>query len=616
MPKKQPDIQNLADELISRLPQPVWVLQWESPPDLGSFRIVAANPAAGTDLGFPIASVLGTTIAESFPDLLTTGIPAAFMETITSGAPVRLRRVRYSDERIPDRVLDLNIFPLGGQSIGVITDDITTRWADEERLRLEEGLLAQAGRLAHVGTFRYDARTSRMTWSEEVYRIFGLTVDEFDGTLEGFFQQIHDDDRDRARSCINEAFTSREACRLRARTKRMNGSAHVIELVWLVDQDEGGQTTGMHGVCVDITERKKTDHEPISDEPFRMLVDRVRDYAIFMLDPGGRVVTWNEGAQRIKGYTREEIVGQHISRFYTPEDVERGRPAVLLAAAEKDGRVEEEGWRVRKDGTRFWADVIITALRGDDGELRGFAKVTRDLTERRESELALAELSGRLLQMQDDERRRIARELHDSTSPLLTGLVAKLYNARQRAKGKDDQLTALLDDALTNAEATTTVLRSVTSLLHPPLLDESGLAASIKWYANAFAGRNSIQVDLEFPPRLERLDRDIEIALFRFVQEGFANVILNLGMKRVKVSMHSDGEIVIEIRGEGRDAPAGLLSDLRMSRGDVGIGIAGMRERLRKLGGKVDVSTTGGGITITGTIPRPHPKEEQRRARA
>jgi PAS domain S-box-containing protein len=119
---------------------------------------------------------------------------------------------------------------------------------------------------------------------------------------------------------------------------------------------------------------------------FRLLVEAVEDYAIFLLAPDGRILTWNLGAQRIKGYTADEIIGQHFSRFYTPEDQEAGRPAALLGWAAEYGRYEDEGWRVRQDGTRFWADVILTALRDETGEPYAFAKITRDLTERRAAE--------------------------------------------------------------------------------------------------------------------------------------------------------------------------------------------------------------------------------------
>ena len=130
-------------------------------------------------------------------------------------------------------------------------------------------------------------------------------------------------------------------------------------------------------------------------------MDAVVDYAIFMLDPQGRVVSWNAGAQRIKGYAAGEIVGQHFSRFYPPEDAAAGKPARVLAEAARAGRFEEEGWRVRKDGSRFWASVVVTALRDGAGALRGFAKVTRDLTARRRAEAerrrrAAAEEAARL----------------------------------------------------------------------------------------------------------------------------------------------------------------------------------------------------------------------------
>jgi PAS domain S-box-containing protein len=125
------------------------------------------------------------------------------------------------------------------------------------------------------------------------------------------------------------------------------------------------------------------------EDIFRLLVETVRDYAIFLLDPEGYVSSWNAGAAAFKGYSAEEIIGQPLERFYTQEDARAGKPRRLLRRAEADGRVEDEGWRVRKDGSKFWADVVITALHNDHGQLVGYAKVTRDLTERREAEEAI-----------------------------------------------------------------------------------------------------------------------------------------------------------------------------------------------------------------------------------
>jgi PAS domain S-box-containing protein len=133
-----------------------------------------------------------------------------------------------------------------------------------------------------------------------------------------------------------------------------------------------------------------------SDEIFRLLVDSVRDYAIFLLDPEGHVVSWNAGAERIKGYRAEEILGKHFSCFYPPIDLANGKPQRELQEATKTGSIEDEGWRVRKDGSRFWANVIITALRDEQGTIVGFAKVTRDLTERRLVEESLARAHAEL----------------------------------------------------------------------------------------------------------------------------------------------------------------------------------------------------------------------------
>ncbi|HEY9608036.1 response regulator, partial [Allocoleopsis sp.] len=120
-----------------------------------------------------------------------------------------------------------------------------------------------------------------------------------------------------------------------------------------------------------------------SEERYRLLVERVKDYAIFMLDPSGRIVSWNSGAERIKGYRADEIIGQSFSRFYPSSEIQRGRPQRLLEIAATEGQVQDEGWRVRKDGSRFWADIVITALRDEAGNLRGFTKVTRDITDRK-----------------------------------------------------------------------------------------------------------------------------------------------------------------------------------------------------------------------------------------
>jgi PAS domain S-box-containing protein len=225
-----------------------------------------------------------------------------------------------------------------------------------------------------------------------------------------------------------------------------------------------GDVEGVIGVAFDVTERKLTVQRlRESEKRFRLLVDSVKDYAISMLDPEGRVVSWNQGAEWIRGYTAEEIIGESFARFFLPEDVVAGKPQAMLARAGAEGRYEDEGWRVRKDGSRFWVDVVLTALRDEGGNLRGFSNVARDMTERRRAEEALrrkeeasrqaSEVKSQFLAVMSHELRTAlsamlisADMLRDpATGPLAQATVQDL-GAKILTSGR--HLLALVDDLL------------------------------------------------------------------------------------------------------------------------------------------------------------------------
>ncbi|MDB5311922.1 MAG: tmoS 2 [Gemmataceae bacterium] len=190
---------------------------------------------------------------------------------------------------------------------------------------------------------------------------------------------------------------------------RRDGTTFPILLNSSALRDPAGKYVRSRSTLTDLTERKRADGAVRqSEERYRTLVNGVRDYAIFMLDPDGRVTSWNEGAQRTNGYAADEIIGRHFSAFYPPGDVAAGKTENELRAAAADGRYEEEGWRVRKDGSMFWAGVVITALQADDGTLRGFAKITRDLTERKRAEDEVRRLNDELEQRVRDRTAELA----------------------------------------------------------------------------------------------------------------------------------------------------------------------------------------------------------------
>jgi PAS domain S-box-containing protein len=352
---------------------------------------------------------------------------------------------------------------------------------------------------------------------------------------------------------------------------------------------------------------------------FRLLVDAVQDYAIFLLDPEGRVLTWNSGARAIKGYTREEIVGKHFSVFYPQEAIDSRWPERELALAEKEGRFRDEGFRVKKDGSTFWASVTITALREADGSLYGFAKVTQDLTTRREAEerlqtlnrelrtrvqqldearrivelrtMELQKLSGTLLQIQDEERRRIARELHDDLAQHVTAVKMELD-----ATGGHKQLSEAMGEILQK-------IRETSYLLHPPLLDEAGLRAALHWYVDGLTQRSKLQISLTFHPDvLPGVSKEIETTIFRIVQEALANVYRHAQSDSARVEVIGNGELVIvRVRDYGKGISL-RIARMESSAG-LGVGITGMRERVRQLGGELSVTRAEPGTLVEAKIP-------------
>lgn len=371
-----------------------------------------------------------------------------------------------------------------------------------------------------------------------------------------------------------------------------------------------------------------------SETRYRTLVENVHDYAIFLLDVDGIIVEWTPGAELVTGYTSSEALGQHCRIFYPERDRDGGEPEHDLRAAAETGRLENEGWRVRKSGERFWADEIVTAVRDVAGRVIGFTKIARDLTHRMLVEAAAErERAGRerddfrrqLAAAEENERRRIALELHDQLGQHLAALSLGLDEARRMVSGEGSRAgergalrTALRLQALQElATAMTVDARNLALELRPPELDDVGLASALETYVTRWSERTRIAADVELSAIDDaRIPSDVGTAIYRIVQEALTNIVKHAHAQHVSVIVEKPDphvRLIIEDDGLGFDIDATTQRARAQSR----LGLAGMQERATLVGGTFAVeSEPGKGATLYVTIPTGHATDIEPRSGA
>jgi PAS domain S-box-containing protein len=395
-----------------------------------------------------------------------------------------------------------------------------------------------------------------------------------------------------------------------------------------------------------VTERRRSERAlRESEERFRLLIQGVQEYGLYQLDSFGNVVSWNAGAGRLMGYHAEEIIGKHFSVFYLREDVLNTKPEHNLAEAVRRGQTEEEGWRVRKDGSRFWANVVLTALRDAQGNLRGFAKLTRDMTERREREEALTRakellelrveqravilarvneelrveiaerrhaeeqfketldqlraLTARLQSVREEERASIAREIHDELGQSCTAIKMDLALIGRKITKRQTQLRSKIASSMRLVDDMIVTLRRIASDLRPRSLDDLGLAAALEWQGQEFEQRTGIHCHLSLPSQAWVLDSERSIAIFRIFQESLTNVARHAEATSVEALLEIQGDqLIFTVHDNGKGF------DPHEAKARKSLGLIGMQERAHLLKGEVDIEGIPGfGTTMTLRIP-------------
>ncbi len=556
-------------------------------------RLVYLNPAYG-GLIENYKALVGTESFQSVHPEDRERVRRTFFDTVRDGVARRAEfrfllpsgEARYMESQVS------SVSDSQGNVVRVIkvSRDVTERRQKDEALRAHEVQLQEAQALANLGSWEWDVPTNSRRWSEQLSRIFGVARDELPSAFDGFYPFVHPEDREHTARAARKALRSGDAYESQFRIVRPDGEVREIHSKARVDRDASGRPVRVLGTCQDITERKRAEEQArVSQERFRMMVENVRDYAIYMLDTKGQVTSWNLGAERIAGYHAEEIIGKHYSCFFLPDHALRGDPGIQLEFAALQGRYESEGWRVRKDGSRFWAHVIATPLRDAGGKLRGFSEISHDITERKRAEEDLHNYadrlrvtSRRLVEIQESERRLIARELHDRVGQNLTGLGLNLsIVARGLPAEEKPDLAARLEDCSTLVRDTVDAIRNVMAELRPHTLDEYGLPAALRSLAAGFSRRTGIQVAFDGDSTRTDFPKTVDLAMFRIAQEALNNIAKHSSADRVEIAIRRrNGHATLSVQDNGVGFDPGRVSSTEGS----GWGLLIMRERAEAVG--------------------------------
>ncbi|HYL84667.1 MAG TPA: PAS domain S-box protein [Candidatus Angelobacter sp.] len=383
-----------------------------------------------------------------------------------------------------------------------------------------------------------------------------------------------------------------------------SGAVKWVEVWGFTAKDGAGKVTALVGTTQDITKRKQTEEAfRRSEELLHAAFDQVA-VGFSMTDLQGRFMKVNEAYCRITGYSEQELLSTNYQAITHPQDLpENLELAMSLVAGRTKSMVYEKRY-IRKSGELVWVQNSVSAVSDSDGRISGFVALTEDITERKRAEDGVRRLSGHLLQLQDEERRRISRDLHDTTGQDLVAVASTLGNLLTTIPASNRKLRKSIAQCQALADRCIREVRTLSYVLHPPMLDEAGLADAIRHYVSGFAERTGIEVQLKLSVDFGRLAREEEMALFRVMQESLVNIHRHSGSFSASISLdHTPKGVLLEMKDKGRGMPGNGHGRGKTSWLAGGVGIQSMRERMKQVGGQLDIESSMRGTTVRATVP-------------
>jgi len=479
---------------------------------------------------------------------------------------------------------------------------ITERRAAEKSIRFQAKLL----NTVEQSVIATDIDGKIIFWNQFAEKLYGWTAEEVQGRKirEITTPEIMAEQADEIMSKLRQG----KSWSGEFKVKRRDGTTFPAQVFNSPINDGQGKLIGIVGVSVNITERKQAEQAlSKSEERLRLLIESVSDYAIFTVTKDNLVDSWNTGAEHTFGWKENEIMGKSGAILFTPEDQERGVPAMEIECAAETGKAEDERWHIRKDGSRFYASGVMQPLR--DGGIHGFVKICRDQTGKIEAEKALQdkEMLQKLVGAQEDERKRIARDLHDELGQQLTALRLKLEATRKLCE--ETEICGKIDEIQLIAKQIDADVDFLAWELRPAALDDLGLIVSLENYVGEWSRHSGVTAEFHATGlKKVRLAPEVETNLYRIVQEALNNSHKHAEAKSVDVMLEKrDGALILIAEDDGK----GFDPESKMNR-NKGLGLIGIKERAALLGGDVEIeSAPRKGTTIFVRVPYSPVKKEK-----